>query len=476
MTSQAKFPKTAVLKRNTLDFRHAIAMSMAVMSPASAIFFNIIPQAALVGAAIPLCYVIAFAVSLLVANQFCLLATELPTSGSWYTFVAQGLNPRWGFIAGWMTLISYGLAPTAVFIIIGFNLHDLIIRWFGLNISWITWFILAIVSVFGLCYFGIKRSLQTDITFLVFEVGVCLWLAFTVLFQLGSKGQLSLVPFKFSEISSDAHLFLGVILAILSFTGFEAAVTLGEEVKKPRQTIPKSVMGSVIIVGIFYLLMSYVATVAYGIQDIAKLAQDAAPFDTIARRYGGNFVVFLIDLAGIISLYAVAVAIVNAGARIFYAISREGLFPRWLSQIHPRYRTPTNAIFGLCGLTLVSGISLGLWLTPVVAFSLLGSVGALTALIIYALVSVACFRYFWTKRRDRFHWLRYGILPLLSVFILGCIGFGTIYPLGSFPLNWAPLIVISWIVLGVGVLIFLQSIKSEEIQRAGALFITDETD
>ncbi len=318
------------------------------------------------------------------------------------------------------------------------------------------------------------RSLQTDIAFLVFEVGVCLWLAFTVLFQLGSQGQLSLVPFKFSEISNDAHLFLGVILAILSFTGFEAAVTLGEEVKKPRRTIPKSVMGSVILVGIFYLLMSYVATVGYGIQDIAKLAQDAAPFDTIARRYGGKFVVFLVDLAGIISLYAVAVAIVNAAARIFYAISREGLFPRWLSQIHHRYRTPTNAMFGLCGLTLVSGISLGLWLTPVVAFGLLGSIGALTALIIYALVSIACLRYFWIKRRDRFHWLRSGIMPLLSVVVVAVIGFGSVYPQSSSLLNWTPLIVICWLVLGFVVLIFLQRIKPEEIQRAGALFITGE--
>lgn len=472
MAPQVKPPiGTAALKRNTLDFRHAITMAMAVMSPAAAIFFNTIPQAGLVGAAIPLCYVLAFVVSLLVANQFCQLAAELPTSGSWYTFVAQGLGPRWGFIAGWLTLISYGLIPASAFIIAGFNLHDLVFRWFGLDISWVIWFILTTAGVFTLCYFGIRSSLQMDLVFLVFEVGVCLLLAFTVLSQLGSNGQLTLAPFNPGEMPKDANLFLGVILAILSFTGFEAAATLGEETKTPRRTIPRAVLSSVLLVGLFYILMSYVAIVGYGIQDIAKFAQDAAPFATIARRYWGGFFVFLVDAAGIISLYAVAVAAANGGARIVYAISREGLFPRWLAQIHRLYRTPTNAITVLCGITLVVGIGLGTWLTPVPAFGLLGTIGALTALLIYGLVSLACFRYFWVKRRDRFHWLRSGILPLISVVVIGLVGFGTIYPAGPPPLSWAPFVVTVWIVLGIGVLLVLQRIRPEEVRRAGALFV-----
>ena len=75
----------AGLKRNVLDLRHAIIMAVAVMAPAAAIFFNTIPQAGLVGAAIPLCYVIGFVVSILVANQFSEMAKELPASGAFYT-------------------------------------------------------------------------------------------------------------------------------------------------------------------------------------------------------------------------------------------------------------------------------------------------------------------------------------------------------------------------------------------------------
>jgi len=69
------------LKKGILDLRHAIVISVAVMSPAASIFFNTIPQAGLVGAAIPFCYVVGFIIALLVANQYSEMSRELPSSG-----------------------------------------------------------------------------------------------------------------------------------------------------------------------------------------------------------------------------------------------------------------------------------------------------------------------------------------------------------------------------------------------------------
>ena len=90
------------LRKNTLGLRHAIVISVAVMSPAASIFFNTIPQAGYVGAAIPLCFVIGFIVALVVANQYSEFSRELPSSGSAYTFVTEGLGPRMGFLTGWV--------------------------------------------------------------------------------------------------------------------------------------------------------------------------------------------------------------------------------------------------------------------------------------------------------------------------------------------------------------------------------------
>src|SRR5579859_7323953 len=116
------------LRRGVLDLRHAVAISVAVMSPAASIFFNTIPQAQAVGAAIPLCYLIGFVLALLVANQYSEMSRELPSSGSAYTFVIEGLNLRWGFLIGWIGLIAVALGVPYSFILMSANVQTLVFR------------------------------------------------------------------------------------------------------------------------------------------------------------------------------------------------------------------------------------------------------------------------------------------------------------------------------------------------------------
>ncbi len=472
------------LQRNTLELRHAVVMAVAAMSPVGAIFFNTIPQAGLVGAAMPLCYIIGFGVALLVADQISTLAAEFPTSGSLYTFVTQGLGVRWGFLAGWLSLISFGVAIAFVFLVMSANFQDLLLHWFGVHLNWTLWYCLFALIVGAVCYRGIRFSLQLDLTLLMFELGVCLLLALIVFIQAGKTGQLTLVPFTLTELPQQSNLVAGVILSILSFVGFESATTLGEEIQNPRQSIPKATTITLVLVGMFYVLMSYVATVGYGIHNMTAFTQDAAPFDTIARHVWGNGFALLIDFAGIMAGYACAVAFLNGAARIVYAISREELFPHWLAHIHPTYHTPTNAIFGLSGSSAFVGLGLGMLWTPIQAFAFLGTVLTLAALAIYGLTSLACFRYFSTKHRARlegnstirFGWLRYVLLPWLSIIAISGVLVGTLYPPAPAPLHLAPIVVLIWLFLGIGVLRFLQTHKPEAIRQAGRLFVVDETE
>src|SRR5579885_550662 len=188
--------KITGLKRGSLDLRHAVVISVAVMSPAASIFFNTIPQAGLVGAAIPLCYVIGFVIALLVASQYSELSRELPSSGSAYTFVTEGLGQRWGFLTGWIGLIAVALGAPYSFILMSTNLETLVQRWFGLNLHWSFWFVLALGIVFALCYLGIRQSLTVDMTLLAFEMGICLVLALIVFLSVGSRSGLTAAPFN----------------------------------------------------------------------------------------------------------------------------------------------------------------------------------------------------------------------------------------------------------------------------------------
>ncbi|MBW4597072.1 MAG: APC family permease [Brasilonema angustatum HA4187-MV1] len=471
------------LQRNTLQLRHAIVMAVAAMSPVGAIFFNSIPQAGLVGAAMPLCYIIGFGVALLVADQISMMAAEFPTSGSLYTFVTQGLGVSWGFLAGWLSLISFGVTIAFVFLVMSANFQELLLHWFDVHLNWTLWYCLFALIVGAVCYRGIRFSLQLDLTLLMFELGVCLLLALIVLMQAGKTRQLTLVPFTLTGLPQHSNLVAGVILSILSFVGFESATTLGEEIQNPRQSIPKATVITLVLVGVFYVLMSYVATLGYGIHNMAAFTQDAAPFDTIARHVWGNGFALLIDFAGIMAGYASAVAFLNAAARIVYAVSREELFPRWLAHIHPTYRTPTNAIFVLSGSSAFVGLGLGMLWTPIQAFGFLGTVLTLAALAIYGLTSLACFRYLSTTRRTqlkqnstRFGWLRHTLLPWLSMITISGVLVGTLYPPPPAPLHFAPVVVLIWLLLGIGVLRFLQIHKPEAIRRAGRLFVVDEAE
>jgi amino acid transporter len=446
------------LRRGALGLRHAVVISVAVMSPAASIFFNTIPQAGYVGAAIPLCYVIGFVVALLMANQYSEMSRELPSSGSAYTFVVEGLGLRWGFLVGWIGLIAVALGVPYSFILMSANLETLVYRWFKVDLSWSFWFIAAIGFVFAICYVGIRQSLSVDLTLLAFEMGVCLVLALIVLFQVGGQGGLTAAPLSVSQVPKDGNLTAGIILAVLSFIGFETAATLGEETRDPHRNIPRAVFGSMLVVGLFYVLMAYAATVGYGINNMAtRYAQDTAPFDTISRHFGGNTFTVLIDLAGILSFFGAALAIINGGARIIYTIGRDGLFPHWTTRLHARRQTPVGAITALCVFGLVSGLALGFALMPINAFAFLGILDALFILLIYLLVNVACFRFFRRKRRTQFSLMRHALFPLLSTLIIGAIFLALVVSPGSAPLSFIPYIVSIWIVLGAGVLFTLRS-------------------
>ena len=206
---------------------------------------------------------IGFVLALLIANQYSEFSREIPSSGSAYTFVTEGLGLRLGFITAWIGFIALAIGVPYSFVLLAANVQTLMIRWFGLNLHWSFWFVLALGITFALSSWGIRQSMNVDFTFLSFEIGVCLILAIIVLLQVGQKGELTALPFSPGAVPSNGNLTVGVVLALLSYIGFESAAALGEETKNPHRNIPRAVFGSMIVVGLFYVLMAYAGTVGY---------------------------------------------------------------------------------------------------------------------------------------------------------------------------------------------------------------------
>jgi amino acid transporter len=456
VTSSPEGAATRSLKRDTLKLRHAIVISVAVMSPAS-IFFNTIPQAGVVGAAIPLCFVIAFVITLFVANQYSEFSRVIPSSGSSYTFVTAGLGPRLGYLTAWCGLIAVVLGIPYTFTLLGANLETLVVRWFGVDLNWSFWYVLALGIAFALCYWGIRQSTNVDLIFMVFEVGVGVILAVIVLFHVGQQGGLTLKPFTPGVIPAGGSLPVGVILAVLTFIGFEAAAALGEETSNPHRSIPLAVFGSMILVGLFYILVAYAGTVGYGINKMATgFANDAAPYDTISRQFSGPLLVLLVDIAGVASYFSASLAIINSGARVTYKVAHDGLLPRWVAWLHPLRLNPVTAIIAICTIGLVSGLLLGFTMTPLVAFGFLGTLDALFVMIVYALVCIASIVFFLRKRRAQFNVLRHLVSPVIGTIMIGVVFVFLLIAPASPPLNVIPFVVLAWVVLGIVMLYVLR--------------------
>jgi len=171
--------------------------------------------------------VIGFVLALLIANQYSEFSREIPSSGSAYTFVTEGLGLRLGFITAWIGFIALAIGVPYSFVLLAANVQTLMIRWFGLNLHWSFWFVLALGITFALSSWGIRQSMNVDFTFLSFEIGVCLILAIIVLLQVGQKGELTALPFSPGAVPSNGNLTVGVVLALLSYIGFESAAALG---------------------------------------------------------------------------------------------------------------------------------------------------------------------------------------------------------------------------------------------------------
>lgn len=446
----------AQLRRNSLDIRHAIIISVAVMSPAASVFFNTIPQGQAVGAAIPLCYVVGFVIALLVANSYSEFSREIPSSGSSVTFISQGIGPRLGFMSAWVGLMAVTLGIPYTFVGLGSNLETIIYRSFGLDLSWAFYFVLLLGIAFAICYLGIRQSLNVDFTFLAVEIGVCLLLVAIVLFHVGQQGGLTAAPFTPSVIPAQNgvvnNLITGVILGVLSFIGFETAAALGVETRNPHRNIPRAVFGSMIIVGIFYLLMVYTETVGYGPNIATRFVNESAPFDTISRAYSPWLTVF-IDLVGVLSFFSAGIAILNGSARILFTVAREGLLPGFLGYLHPTRHTPVGAVTAMVVVGGAIGLVVGFLMGTSNAFAFFATLDALAVMIIYALVCVGSLRFFRRQRKAQFNFLKHGLLPSFATLLIIAIFVLVFTSPGAAPLNLIPFILAGWVVIGVGVII-----------------------
>jgi amino acid transporter len=263
------------------------------------------------------------------------------------------------------------------------------------------------------------------------------------------------------------------VLCITGFLGFEGSITASEESVNPRGVLPKVLFGAVIITGIFYVVTNYAGVVGYGLPSMSKIANDPLPWNTIANHYWGNGWGILVDIGAWISMFACAIAGMNASSRLWFAMGRENVLPAWLGVVKTERCVPLNAIYLETVITLIFGVGLGLLLGPFPCFLFLGILLSIGALIVWILAGISLIRFMYTKRRDEFRVIPHVIVPILSIIFVIPPLYSTVWPIPESPLNYALYLAVVWIVVGLILLWRLTVNNPGAIAQAGKIMVED---
>lgn len=471
------------LKRNVIGLPSAMAMSLAFISPTIGVIFIsalIVNQA---GASAPFAFIIGTIGVLLMANTLAEFTKRVPSAGTFYTFAGQAGGRYVGFIVGWLLFLAYAFQSPINTNLFGFFVPQVLKRDFGIDLTAFWWvFALGIiVFVAWLGYESIKYSLRLDIIFVAFEVLVMAILLIYIVLQGGAEGQ-SLQSFTPSLAPGPAAstplsgVWLAFIFILFAFFGFESSTTVAEECVNPRRNIPIALLGSVGLTGLWFIFALYAVVVGFGPSHMDALASDPVPLDTLARRYLGDYYAVFIDIAALMANVAVLIAIHNANFRIFYAMGREGVLPRWLGKTHPIHMTPYTAIIGFsifAGiLTLITGVLWG----PQAAFGNNGFLSSMGILPIFVVTNLLLIYFMWTKYRGEFSWWRHGLLPLLGAVTFIAAFWFSVVPLPAAPLSYFPFLIAGWVVIGLVVMLYIRARDPHRLDVIGKTMFIDEVD
>lgn len=435
MTSTPQAPTGSQPKlRRTLATWAAISLSVAAMGASLAININPQGAGATVGRAVPLTFVLATIGVLLVAYGFARVCSRLSHAGSVFGLTGITIGPRAGVVAGWSLFgayLSFMLTTSMTAGIFGAEF----LRGLGVYdttpaiVPWIIALVAVGVATL-LAISPVKKSMATLLWVEICTTAVIAIIAVVVVVRVvggtAPGGQhFTMDMFTVPPGISTSTLFLGIVFGFLSFAGFEAAASLGEETTNPKRAIPIAIFGVALFGGLFYIIGTTVEMLGFGTDaaGVDAFAKSASLFGTLGEQYVGPVVGDLVTLGTAISAMGCALATAVAASRLLYALNRGASPQRGFTKVSANTGTPITATLFVCGLAAVIIVFIRLAVTDT-AFNLFawsGTVGTLVLLVAYALFSVGAWYYLCIRAPRQGHKaaiLDY-VVPVLAVGVIG---------------------------------------------------------
>ncbi len=349
-------------------------------------------------------FIIAGVICALAALCYSELASMVPVAGSAYTYSYAVMGELMAWLVGWALILEYALGASAVAVgwsgqIVGF-LHSLGVDLphaltVGPQIAVGDFLkggevgglinlpaVLITIAVTGLLVVGTKESANLNAVLVAIKVAaLILFVVITLPLALGHPANFQ--PFTprgwGNPLSSSGAGVLGAAASIFfAYVGFDAVSTAAEETKNPQVNVPIGLIASLSICTVFYLLVASGVIGAFGAQPLgpapgqffadgsAELYGSAACTSAhapmvcskhalayVLDEVGQPFFGGLVGLAATIALPSVVLLMMYGQTRIFFVMARDGLLPKSLSAVHPKFQTPWV-------ITIVTGVIVAL--------------------------------------------------------------------------------------------------------------------
>ncbi|MGB9378091.1 MAG: APC family permease [Mycobacteriales bacterium] len=476
-------PAEARKLRRELNVWEAIGISIALMAPSMAANINPQGTAGTVGRAVPLAFALATVGVLLIAYTFVRLCQRFNHAGSVYAFVGATMGPRWGVISGWAllgTYTFYGVVTSAAAGIFGTAFLKDIGVW-NSPPSWAPFVVtaIALVGVYSLAVIRIQGGTRLLLAVEGATVALILVVSVVVLAKVAGGSapggqQFTLDVFTVPSGTPTSALFLGVVFGFLSFAGFEAAATLGEEARRPRKDIPRAILGTAIFGGIYFVFVTAVEVMGFGSDTagVKAFTSSSSLLGDLGTTYIASWVGEIITLGTAVSAFGCALASTVAAARMLFALSRDGIAPRPFARVSATHGTPVGATMAVVAAMLA--IILVEWLVfgakPFDTFAWSGVIGTLILLVAYALATIGVIRLlFFSARRTVPAWEI--VVPALALLLIGYTLYRNVIPYPpSGAARWIPIVCLVWIAAAVVLVV----VRPGAARRAGARLTQEE--
>ncbi len=353
------------------------------------------------GPAVWLSFVVAGVASAFAALCYAEMASMIPVAGSAYTYSYATMGELVAWIIGWDLILEYMVGAATVSVgwsgyMCAFIEHvtpwTLPTAWTQAPVIWneagreFVWTgnilnvpaMLIILAVTAILVVGIRESARFNAVIVFIKVAVILaFIAFAASF-VKTENWSPLVPENTGEFGKFgvSGVLQGATLVFFAYIGFDAVSTAAQECKNPQRDLPIGILGSLAVCTVLYIAVSLVLT---GVMPYTEL-NVAHPVALGARATGIGWLETAVEIGAIAGLSSVMLVMLLGQPRIFYAMARDGLFPRFAARVHPRFGTPhiTTMITGaLCA--LAGG------LLPIDILGELTSIGTLFAFVLVSL-------------------------------------------------------------------------------------------